>query len=118
MSPLLFGVWGTAPMGPALGGESLVSLVPLRMYGVQGPVLLQLSTPLTIAEAVYTVTSPALLIPHAAVSVAPFTVIGVYFLLAKRYPWALPALSVYNPTTSPVSLIPMASVPVEFGTLR
>src|SRR5438445_7771706 len=60
---------------------------------------------------------PLLLIPHASVFASPGKSMLVYFLPFFTKPcWTLPE-SRYRPTTSPLSLIPIAWVPLDFGKL-
>src|SRR4029077_4922019 len=64
-----------------------------------------------------TVIWPLLLIPQASALVWPFTSMLLYLVPVFTKPcWAL-AESKYRPTTTPLSLIPIAWVPLDFGKL-
>src|ERR1022692_1808160 len=64
-----------------------------------------------------TATWPLLLTPQASVLVSPVTSMLVYLEPFFIYPCCRPVESTYRPTTTPLSLIPIACVLLAFGKL-
>src|SRR5271168_737639 len=62
-----------------------------------------------------TVIWPLLLIPQASALLSPLTSMLMYFEPFFTKPCWRPLASRYRPTTSPLSLIPRAWVPFDFG---
>src|SRR5579872_3312858 len=108
MSPTLLGVWTMVPSPPfALGLLMFLKVFPVTRNESKSP-----------AELVaYTVIWPLLLTPQATVLVSPFTSMLVYFVPTFTKPCVALAESRYKPTTQPLSLIPVAWVPFDFGKL-
>src|SRR5579872_3590135 len=108
MSPLLAGVWTIVPSPPvAFGLLMFLNFVPVTRKESKLPDEL----------VAYTVIWPLLLTPQATELVSPFTSMLLYLLPIFEKPWVTLAESRYRPTTSPLSLIPVASVPLDLGKL-
>src|SRR3982074_2310481 len=108
MSPLLLTVWTTVPAEPALGSLTFLKVFPVKRKPSKPPAELM----------AYTVTSRLLLIDHAAALLSPGTSMLLNSPPARlTNPCWTPAESKYRPARSPLSLIPVASVPVPLGKL-